>query len=391
MTRALTAAVLARLIGVAAAALPSLAAAQATAPAPSCATRAEGVPAQRLALLARGFNLTGWLDADTPKRPDAAALGALRRRGFTHVRLPVRLEFLEARLSSVPRSEEGWQELDLALNDLLGRGFAVSLDMHPGEAFAKVVASDRERAAAILEDVWRKAARRYARLSPERVFFELLNEPGDKIAWLPLAARLISAVRAEAPDKTLVVGPPGTQRIEALEAMTPFADRNAVYAIHVYDPMAFTHQGLDWEGPDEPLAAFRGVPFPASLDHPAVQSLRATLLRDGRTKAARALEEQLRKPWDEARVGSILVRAGAWAAKHRAAVIVNEFGALSWVAPPRDRARWIATVRDAAERNCIGWAHWDYADGFGLARRVGDRQILDEAIVDALVGPPRKP
>jgi endoglucanase len=172
--------------------------------------------------------------------------------------------------------------------------------------------------------------------------------------------------------------------------MTPIPDRNVVYAIHVYDPMAFTHQGLDWEGPDEPLAAFRGVPFPASADHPAVQALRATLARQGRTTAVRKLDEQFRKPWDEARLEAIFRRAGAWGARHGRAVIVNEFGVLSWVAPPRDRAHWLSVLRTAAERNCIGWAHWDYADGFGLARRVGGREVLDDAVIEALVGPPRR-
>jgi endoglucanase len=379
------------LIGAALLALPPAAAIAQAPAAHSCAIAADqGVPADRVARLARGFSLTGWLDGETPRRPDPAALGALRARGFTHVRLPVKLEFLAPGLSSPSRADQGWTELDLALEDLLARGFAVSLDMHPGEAFAKLVAADRGAASRLLEEIWRKAAKRYARLPADRVFFELLNEPGEKIAWSELAERLAGAVRAEAPDHTLVLGPPGTQRIEALEAMTPLPDRNVVYAIHVYDPMAFTHQGLTWEGPDAPLAPLRGVPFPASLEHPAVRDLRAKLLRDGRSKAVRALDEQFRKPWDEARLDETFRRAAAWAARHRRPVIVNEFGVLSWAAPPRDRARWLGAVRASAERNCIGWAHWDYADGFGLARRVGGREVLDEAVVEALVGAARR-
>lgn len=359
--------------------------------APSCAARRDsGVPADRLARLARGFNLTAWLDRGEPRRPDQNALRALRARGFTHVRLPVKLEFLATELSSPSRSEQAVAELDLALQSLLALGFTVSLDMHPGEAFAKLVASDRDAAWRLLQETWRKVARRYARLPADRVLFEFLNEPGDKIAWTQLMERLVNVVRAEAPDRTLVLGPPGTQRIEALEAMTPLPDRNVVYAIHVYDPMAFTHQGLTWEGPDAPLAALRGVPFPGSLDGPALQKLRATLVREGRSKAVRELDEQFERPWNEARLDAIFRRVGAWATKYGRAVVVNEFGVLSWAAPPRDRARWIAAVRASAERNCIGWAHWDYADGFGLARHVGGREILDEAVVEALVGPARR-
>ena len=39
-----------------------------------------GVPSARLAVLARGFNLTGWLDGDAPRRPQEATLAALRTR-----------------------------------------------------------------------------------------------------------------------------------------------------------------------------------------------------------------------------------------------------------------------------------------------------------------------
>jgi hypothetical protein len=56
-----------------------------------------------------------------------------------------------------------------------------------------------------------------------------------------------------------------------------------------------------------------------------------------------------------------------------------------------DRARWLRAVRGAAESRCIGWAHWDYADGFGFVRRLGDREIADEAIVRALLGGDSKP
>jgi hypothetical protein len=85
-------------------------------------------------------------------------------------------------------------------------------------AFAKLVAADRGAASRLLEEIWRNAAKRYARLPADRVFFELLNEPGEKIAWTELAECLAGVARAEPPDHTLVLGPPGTRRIDALEA-----------------------------------------------------------------------------------------------------------------------------------------------------------------------------
>ena len=76
--------------------------------------------------------------------------------------------------------------------------------------------------------------------------------------------------------------------------------------------------------------------------------------------------------------------AGAWITPS-AARILNEFGVLRWKANASDRARWLRAVRGAAERDCIGWAHWDYADGFGFMRRVGDRETPDPVTIDALL------
>jgi len=54
----------------------------------ACAASAvSDVSTSRLATLARGFNLTGWVGAWPPQRPRQEALARLYVRGFTHVRL----------------------------------------------------------------------------------------------------------------------------------------------------------------------------------------------------------------------------------------------------------------------------------------------------------------
>jgi endoglucanase len=97
------------------------------------------------------------------------------------------------------------------------------------------------------------------------------------------------------------------------------------------------------------------------------------------------LTEEIERPWNDSRIMIEIASAAAWAAQRRRPVILNEFGVLRWKAPVEDRLRWLSIVRHAAERGCVGWAHWDYADAFGLARRVGDRQIPDEMTLAALL------
>ncbi len=325
------------------------------------------------------------MSGETTRRPDRAALAGLRARGFTHIRLPVAAERLLTAFGSGDAVARQLAELDTAVDTLIGLGFGVSLDLHPGDRFGRLHVSDPDRGFALIETLWQMLARRYAGRSPDRLFFEVLNEPTIAPAlWNDQGPRLVRTIRREAPNHTIIYGPANYQQIGALVDLAPLDDPNLVYAVHFYEPMVFTHQGLDWS--NDPLRFLDGVPFPARSTDPAIVWLVDSLTRVGRDESAALLKSQLRLPWSEDRIAGIVARAADWAERHRRPVILNEFGVLGWKAPAADRARWIAAVRRAAEACCIGWAHWDYADGFGFVRRVADREIPDEAIIHALLG-----
>jgi endoglucanase len=346
------------------------------------AQAAAGVPRSRLSMLARGFNLTGWLDGPAVRRPDETALAALRSRGFTHIRLPVTAERLMEAFSQPHEVARQLAELDRALSTLIGLGYGVSLDLHPGAKLGRLHVAEPEAGLALIEEAWRRLARRYGKHPNERLLFELLNEPPvDAKTWNAQSMRLVDTVRREAPGRSLVYGPANFQRIEALVERAPFADPNIVYAVHFYDPMVFTHQGLNWS--DDPLRHLHGVPFPSDLADGRIRRLLDSLAMP---KLTAMVEKQLAAPWTEERIAGEIARAGRWAEQHRRPVILNEFGVLGWKAAAPDRLRWLRAVRTAAERDCIGWTHWDYADGFGFVRRVGERDIPDEAAVHALLG-----
>jgi endoglucanase len=352
----------------------------------ACAAQASSrVGAPRLGFLARGFNLTGWFDGPTMRRPDLAVLARLRARGFTHIRLPVMAEHVMEAFGSRDEVARQLEEIDRAVDDLTGLGFAVSLDLHPGDRFGRLHMTEPEQGFALLEAVWRVLARRYAHRPADTLFFEVLNEPRVATSmWNRQGPMLAKAIRQEAPRHTIIYGPAHFQRIDALIDLAPLADDNVVYAAHFYDPMIFTHQGLDWS--DDPLRYLNGVPFPARLSDERIVALLAKLASEGRSEAVALVRGQLSAPWTEERVAHAIAQAADWATRHRRPVIINEFGVLGWKAAPLDRARWLRAVRTAAEHHCIGWTHWDYADGFGFVRRVDGREIPDEAIVDALLG-----
>jgi endoglucanase len=185
------------------------------------------------------------------------------------------------------------------------------------------------------------------------------------------------------PRTTIIVGPVNWQRADSLPSLRPLSDLNVVYAIHMYDPMAFTHQG-HWL-PEEPLSSIRGLPYPIHADDPRVQDLRRQLLEEQKTQALAALDQAIIASADADGITKWLEPAAAWQRRFSRPIIINEFGVLKSQAPRESRLRWLSAVITYANQHCWGWAHWELAQGFGL---VDDRTgRADPGVMRALLGP----
>jgi endoglucanase len=336
----------------------------------------------RAAVLARGFNLPDQVPASPAQRPDRATLKWLRARGMTHVRLPIRGEALMSRFSSPAAVRAAVDDFNRAADLLLGLDFAVSADMHPGDDFGHLHRADPEAALVALTEGWRNLARPVARLPAGRIFAELLNEPQTEDAvWRAQVERLVADLRPDLPSTTFITGPAPYQRVEALAAWRPLDDKNIVYAFHYYDPMAFTHQGLTWDAAD-PLSRLEGVPFPTSRDDPAMARLLEGLRARGDADLASSIDRALDRPWTRETIAAQFAALGAWSRKHNAPVILNEFGVLRFKAARAARLEWLRTVRETAQAERFGWAHWDYNQGFGLLDEAGRPDV---PLIDALL------
>ncbi|WP_083656771.1 glycoside hydrolase family 5 protein [Mongoliimonas terrestris] len=385
MRRGLAAPLLAALMAAAhpigAAAQPAGETAPATTPGAACAARFQ-VPADRLARLARGYNLTGWIDVRDEREPDAELLQALRRAGMTHVRLPVPAEDLMPAFATAERTAARLRAIAAVLDRMIALDTAVVLDLHPGGDLARLYAEAPDAALGEILAAWDRLIPLVAARPAGLVFPELLNEPPTTPErWDGDARRIAAHLRAALPDHTLVIGPAGPQRVEPLMGRPPVEDANTVQAIHFYDPMAFTHQGATWMG-DDPHAALAEVPFPAAPGDPALRQALAGMRLIGRPDAADLLARSYEAPWDAARIAAVFRDVSVWSARTGLPVVVGEFGVLRFAAPPADRAAWIRAVREAAEAACIGWTHWEFRDGFGLVDpRTG---APEPAVMDAL-------
>ena len=334
-------------------------------------------PAERTAALARGVNLTNWFRF--PARADDqalrtylpdAAITALRRAGFTFVRLAVQPELLDA-------APQRLALLVQAVLRLQRAGLAVVLGPHPTTWHLERSAEDRARLLAF----WRRVAPALRPLDPRLTYPEILNEPvfaDTPQAWAALQVQALAVVRAALPDATVVLTGAGWGGVDGLVALRPVADPNVIYSFHFYEPSELTALAAYRPGLDR--AALARLPFPMdpASCHPAADST-----ADATTRGLITFVCAMR--WDAARVGARIEQAAAWGRAHHAPVLLGEFGATRALNAPA-RLAWLQAVRRACEQRGIGWALWGYDDamGFGIEPRTPARSTLDRALLAAL-------
>jgi hypothetical protein len=151
-----------------------------------------------------------------------------------------------------------------------------------------------------------------------------------------------------------------------------------IYTFHFYDPHEFTHQGAGWGAPF--WIYEHGIPYPPT------ESSMAELVKQVPDRADRfRLEQYWLDGWNAHRIRLTIDEAADWGRANNVPLICNEFGAYREVTAPPSRLAWLNDVRAALEADSIGWAMWDYHNGFGVA--VKDREgksVVDPATVEAL-------
>ena len=346
------------------------------------------VPAVRLAHIRHGVNLSGWFaQVYDPKGytkehlqtwTTASDIALIKSAGFDHVRLSVNPQPFMDSARRRDGSTDYFSLLDAAIKMILDAGLAVEIDMHPDSDFKARLAKEDEFVERFA-DFWSMVAKRYAPFDPDRVFFEILNEPEmrDAYRWYGVEAKLAAAVRRSAPLNTIIAAGARWDDDDDLVFLEPLPDTNVVYVFHFYEPHIFTHQGATW-------GAYywhwlKGLHYPSSPENAAQV---ATLLPEARDRMQVIRYGQ--DHWDASRVEAEINQAADWAKQHGVPVICNEFGVFRDFSEPPDRNAWIKDVRTSLERHNIGWAMWDYSGNFGVVTQKDGKATLDETTVRAL-------
>jgi endoglucanase len=135
-------------------------------------------------------------------------------------------------------------------------------------------------------------------------------------------------VRETNPNRTVFIGPDEWNSIGHLKTLRLPMDRNIIVMVHNYDPMAFTHQGIEW------MPQYK--------------------------VGAKCCDDAQRK-----QIADALEAARKWNDTIGYPVYLGEFGSYE-KADMQSRATYTRIVRDEAEKRGIGWAYWEFASSFGV-------------------------
>jgi endoglucanase len=347
----------------------------------------ERVSFTRVAHLRRGINLSHWFSQSAGNdysrthletHTTAQDIALIRKMGFDHVRFPIEPAPLMNQSDSSRLNMQYLQYVDSALDMILGQGLAVIVDIHPSDEFKVRLNTDDRHVEAFVK-FWRTLAEHLSARDPEKVFLETINEPmvEDGYRWFGIQGKLIAAIRAGAPQHTIIASGHRWSGPYELLFMEPYGDQNIIYNFHFYEPFAFTHQGATWAGAN--VAFYKEVPYPSSPE--AVLKIMDTI-PDGpaRYNLLRYGEDR----WTTTRIDTEIAAIAGWGQRHHVSLTCNEFGAFRRFVKPADRAAWIRDIRNAFERHGIGWTMWDYAGGFAVVNKANGQATPDVATVKAL-------
>jgi hypothetical protein len=367
----------------------------------AAAAQSDDVALQRAQHLRRGINLSMWY-AQAPGHYSAERLATfttpadfqlVHDLGFDHVRLSIDPEPLIAAQpvpaatdstattpppSAVVLDDAAMARLAATTQQLTALGLVVVLDIHP-ETPWKLHATKTPAGIAAFQSFWSAFAHSFATTDPDKVYFEVLNEPEslEPADWASVQASVVPVIRAQVPKHTIIVGGARWNSIDTLVSLEPLADTNLIYTFHDYEPMEFTHQGATWAG--DALKPLRGVPYPSSPE--AIAPLLPALTDES---ARKGLAWYGQNHWTIARMQQRIGLAKAWGDQHHVPLWCGEFGVYRAFSPHEDRARWITDMRTTLEADGIGWDMWDYQEAFGLVTKKDGVTTVDPLIATAL-------
>lgn len=367
--------------------------------------------------LHRGVGVHGWLnwaplDADgayrwPPYRSEAEWLGEGRSpsdwprgdqfsriasMGFDFVRLSVDPGPLVA--GEGEKRQEALKVLLDAVGHVTDAGLRVVVDLHgvsqvPAYSMALVQGGADSEGVARYRAMVKDVAGMLAAAGTDKVALEPYNEPayypcgaGGSTDWQRIMADTVRDIRSVSADLTIVATGACGGSVTGLVSIDPFFDDpNIYYSFHMYEPHAFTHQRSE-----QPGGFSSGLPWPASAGSAAETAAALAKHMDAAglspaeklknmVAADAAISDYFSKGWGPDQLEARFREAADWAGSHgipTERLFMGEFGVILMSKDGRsgafdaDRLRYVAAVREEAEKRGIPWSLWEYSNPYGM-------------------------
>lgn len=229
-------------------------------------------------------NHLDWGDENSPDRKvlEESDFRNMRAAGFQTVRITA--NWFTHSASTPPHAvDKIWMtRVSKVVDQALGAGLNVILDSHNFE----LVHKDPEAASPWLAAVWEQIGRNFADRPVGHLWFEIENEPHDKLTNANLMQTLnpaLAAIRRSNPDRPVIIGGDGWSSVDSLATLELPADPNVYPTFHYYEPFDFTHQGASWVAPNIPPL---GRKYGSAADHARlavdVKKVQSYIARTGR-------------------------------------------------------------------------------------------------------------
>lgn len=306
--------------------------------------------------LGRGINLGNALDA-----PREGSWGVtlhqymfqvIKDAGFDSIRLPVKWSAYADTTAPYTISTKIFDRVDWAIAHALTRGLRIVVDIHHyGNTDEEGMYDQPEKHHDRFLAIWKQIAEHY-RNYPKELYFEVLNEPRQKLEplWNDYMAEAVSVIRESNPGRTLVVGGIWWNKWDALARVVWPDDQNIIATFHYYNPYCFTLQdGQNWEPACVIPGDSKRKPTPGEASWPLIYP---------NSPAGSDADQRAKLEQD-------MASAAEWSKSANRPLYMGEFG-VAQSADEAARADYTAALAKAASDHGISWAYWEFASSMGI-------------------------
>lgn len=282
-------------------------------------------------------------------------ISLMSQMGFKTLRLPVSFDHWEDRKSPYNiDSVSYFMAIDSAIVWCNLYNMKLVIDYHHGNLYDGNFWNELPR----VIELWKQIANRYKNTDPNKVFFELYNEPNgiSTSNWKTAAQSIISVIRPILKNHTFILGANNWNSQYNMRDIL-VSDTNIIYTFHFYEPFLFTHQGASWVGGD---VSTIGIPFPYDASrmppkNPAcVSSFGVSQYNGYKTQATCS------------NMYNSLNIAKTFSNTYNVPIWCGEWGTYKKYIPLNDRCTYTQCIKTHLDNLKIPFAYWEWNEDFSI-------------------------